>query len=323
MLHVVIVTVTLVVTLVSLSLAATGQVPELMGYQGVVSDASSGEPLIGEFPMTFRIYDVEEGGEYLWEEFHPSVPVSGGLFSVVLGQGTPPMPLTADLFGEPHRWLEIEVDGETITPRAQLASVPYSFSGSGASEECGWIDDDGVVRLTDASDKVGIGTLNPAAKLHVDGGIYTTGGGGDVNENDVPREIADLVLMQFYLSENNYLSERGYAEADVDGDGRVTSDDAAVLALVVDGVSRDDALRRINSLYGAASDEAFRVGGNVGIGTDSPQGALDVSSTTGALIVPRMTTTERDVLAPVDGMIIYNTSTNQFNFFENGAWVTK
>ena len=63
--------------------------------------------------------------------------------------------------------------------------------------------------------------------------------------------------------------------------------------------------------------------GSVGVGTISPQGALDVSSTTGAFIVPRMTTVQRDALTAVNGMIIYNTTTNQFNFYENGAWVTK
>lgn len=61
----------------------------------------------------------------------------------------------------------------------------------------------------------------------------------------------------------------------------------------------------------------------VGIGTVSPQGTLDVSSTTGALIVPRMTTAQRNALAGINGSIIYNTTTNQFNFYENGAWVTK
>lgn len=63
--------------------------------------------------------------------------------------------------------------------------------------------------------------------------------------------------------------------------------------------------------------------GNVGIGTTNPQGALDVSSTSGAFIVPRMTTAQRDALTAVNGMIVYNTTTNQFNFRENGAWVTK
>ena len=64
-------------------------------------------------------------------------------------------------------------------------------------------------------------------------------------------------------------------------------------------------------------------GDNVGIGTINPQGALDVSSTTGALIVPRMTTSQRNALTAVNGMIIYNTTTNQFNFYEASAWVTK
>lgn len=63
----------------------------------------------------------------------------------------------------------------------------------------------------------------------------------------------------------------------------------------------------------------------VGIGTSTPSddGALDIQSTDGALIVPRMTTTQRDGLTAENGMIIYNTTTNQFNFYENGAWVTK
>jgi hypothetical protein len=67
----------------------------------------------------------------------------------------------------------------------------------------------------------------------------------------------------------------------------------------------------------------IRANGGVGIGTDSPQGALDVSSTSGAFLVPRMTTEQRDLLTASNGMIIYNTTTDQFNFYESGAWVTK
>ena len=78
-----------------------------------------------------------------------------------------------------------------------------------------------------------------------------------------------------------------------------------------------------NTFAGFSEKVRITNSGNVGIGTTSPQGVLDVNSTTGALIVPRMTTAQRDLLSPVNGMIIYNTTTNQFNFYEAGAWVTK
>jgi len=49
---------------------------------------------------------------------------------------------------------------------------------------------------------------------------------------------------------------------------------------------------------------------------------LDINSTTGALVVSRMSITDRNALTAVNGMIIYNSTTNAFNFYENGAWVT-
>ena len=42
-----------------------------------------------------------------------------------------------------------------------------------------------------------------------------------------------------------------------------------------------------------------------------------------ATIPPKMTTAERDAMTAENGMIIYNTTTNAFNFYEAGAWVTK
>jgi len=64
-------------------------------------------------------------------------------------------------------------------------------------------------------------------------------------------------------------------------------------------------------------------GGNVGIGTASPatSARLEIAGTTGALLVPRLTTTERNALTAVNGMIIYNTTDNQMQGRINGAWV--
>jgi hypothetical protein len=53
----------------------------------------------------------------------------------------------------------------------------------------------------------------------------------------------------------------------------------------------------------------------------TPNGDMVFATKTGALIVSKLTTTERNALTPENGMIIYNTSTNKFQGYENSAWV--
>lgn len=48
--------------------------------------------------------------------------------------------------------------------------------------------------------------------------------------------------------------------------------------------------------------------------------ALSVQSTTGAFLLPRMTETQRDALTAANGMIIYNTTTDNVDAYEAGSW---
>lgn len=62
---------------------------------------------------------------------------------------------------------------------------------------------------------------------------------------------------------------------------------------------------------------------NVGIGTTTPNASaqLDVQSTNKGMLVPRMTTVQRTAIAtPAAGLLVYDTDTNGFWFYNGGAW---
>ena len=75
---------------------------------------------------------------------------------------------------------------------------------------------------------------------------------------------------------------------------------------------------------GTGASDAPTARTNLGLGSgDSPTfSGLTLTSTTGSLLINRMTTTQRDALTPVNGIEIYNTTTNQFEFYQNGAWTS-
>lgn len=60
---------------------------------------------------------------------------------------------------------------------------------------------------------------------------------------------------------------------------------------------------------------------NVGIGTTTPgiSCILNVSGNLGAVVLPRLTTAERDALTAIPGMIVYNTTTGTFQGF-SASW---
>ena len=158
--------------------AAISGAPTVMNYQGTLKD-SDGDPLHGEYNMTFRIYDDPTGGTEPWTEEHTKVSVVQGSFSVLLGYSTP---LTADLFSSTERYIGVTVaDYGEMSPRGRIASVAYALTATNAVHAT---NADHATRATylsapdgepiqavyvDNVGKVGIGTTSPDQRLSVVG----------------------------------------------------------------------------------------------------------------------------------------------------------
>ncbi|MBN1425676.1 hypothetical protein JXA88_14060 [Candidatus Fermentibacteria bacterium] len=108
--------------------SASAEIPHLINYQGKVSD-SGGTPVAdGSYSMTFSIYDVASGGTSAWSSGAVNVTVSGGVFSVLLGESPQPA-LSLDFSAD--YWVETSIEGDLQSPRARLGSVGYAYMASG------------------------------------------------------------------------------------------------------------------------------------------------------------------------------------------------
>ena len=68
--------------------------------------------------------------------------------------------------------------------------------------------------------------------------------------------------------------------------------------------------------------DAQSMGISSGAITPDPSSILEMRTTTKGVLIPRMATAERDLISlPANGLMIYNTSTSRFNFYNGSAWV--
>lgn len=172
-------------------------VPSLINYQGFITD-KDGKALDGDdFKITFSLYDRLEGGDPLWQETHDPVTVENGMLNILLGSVD--STFNKDVLGG-KRYLGIKVGGDDseLSPRMQLASVPYSLqtdhsanadsaahavkankalaldAPDGGPENAVYVDNDGNIEVVGRiKDKTGfimpVGTILPFA------GIDSTG----------------------------------------------------------------------------------------------------------------------------------------------------
>ena len=130
---------------------------------------------------------------------------------------------------------------------------------------------------------VGIGTASPSAPLEVAGDV-------EINVSGASNTSKAIVINS---SGTNFESDAGIIQATHAGSGSLTGGDWLK--------------------FNANSADKFSVRGD---------GRTEISSTTGGVIMPRMTTTQMNAISsPANGEMIYNTTASKFYGYAGGAWV--
>jgi hypothetical protein len=200
---------------------------------------------------------------------------------------------------------------------------------------------------------VGIGTTSPLSKLDVRGDIILDSNGltnreiylRNQNTDSVGGKIASDQNLSLWAGDSSgipsqYLTLKiggnvGIGITSPDYKLDVEASNNGAYAARIHNVGGDSYGLLVKTSSGATeafpildlentAGNVFRVqaNGNVGIGTTNPSAPLEISSTTGGVIMPRMSTVDMNSIAnPTDGEMIYNTTANKFYGRANNSWV--
>lgn len=123
-------------TLVLLGLATIcssileAQVPRMISYQGVLTDANGTIVNDGNHILTLTLYENASGGGEIYSETH-TVAVVRGTFNSIIGSVNP---LPSALKFDRAYFLGVSVDGKAeLTPRTPMLAVPYALRADEAN----------------------------------------------------------------------------------------------------------------------------------------------------------------------------------------------
>lgn len=270
--------------------AATG-IYHTINFQGKVVNKTDGTNIADNtYSFTFKFYDNSSGGNQLptgtpWSETQ-SLSVTSGIFRATLGSVTT-IPSTLD-FNSDSLYLDITFNGETFTTRVRMTAVPYAFNAERVN---------------------GLNVTNTTGTLTIPSG----------------QTIA------FSGANNLTLTTTGATTATLPS-GTVTLVDLAASQTLTNktigstGLTFSGATTSITTV----SNQNFTIvpngAGFVGIGNTSPGQMLDITgnaTASGNMTMGGQLQLGRyggDPATVGNGSMIYNSTTNTFRCYQNGAW---
>lgn len=147
--------------------------PESMTFAGRLGTSEG--PVDGSVEVAFSVFDAAAGGTEDWTDTVTLTADEGLVFAVLGDAGNP---LDDAVFDGSPKFLEITVEGETLTPRLAITSTPYAVSASNADTLGGTVTAANVQLRVGGTCAAGtaVGTIN------ADGTVVcnSSGGGGDI-----------------------------------------------------------------------------------------------------------------------------------------------
>jgi len=225
------------------------------------------------------------------------------------------------------QYLRADVNGDlrvTITDRDFIARYHVGlYTMDEIHHSVGKRIIDRTIGVTDTGN-VGIGELEPQQKLDVagtvraqgliiEGGSYTLGGNGDIN-NDGSTDNIDGLIVAEYVGGNRQLTPDEYSIADINGDGKVTMTDSLLINMIyVNLITIDEANHSVGKHMTDSAISIFEEG-NVGIGILGPQRKLHVND------VMRLEPRDTEPAVPSAGDLYFDSTSNKLRCYDGSTW---
>lgn len=232
-------------------LAQTSTVPALLSYQGRVTDSAGnliGSSTPANRAVKFQLYTVSSGGTAVWAETQ-TVTISGGEFSVLIGNGTGISGLTGPSSPAP-------------TPYKKLSDIlNASTNTAGVSFYLGVTVDDGNPATTDAE-------ISPRQQLVA--GAYSL-------RALVAESVASSAVTTAMIADSNVTTGK-IADAAVTS-AKIADATIATADLANNAVTAAKIDTGSIGLWSVNGGSVYRSSGNVGIGNSSPTAPVHVTAT--------------------------------------------
>ncbi|MEW5923697.1 MAG: hypothetical protein AB1746_06895 [Candidatus Zixiibacteriota bacterium] len=166
------------------------EIPQVISYQGYITDTEGNPVEDGTFFLKFKIYGSDTGDDSLWSSGFQSITVSGGLFNYQIGSFNP---LPQNLFtAGAIRYLGITIGTDAeISPRTRIMSSAYAYKAQ-KSDTADIAEDVSDNSITGAKIQP-----NAITSAHIAAGTIMA---GDVNNSEIQLRVTGDCPPGYYIS---------------------------------------------------------------------------------------------------------------------------